>query len=92
MTQGQMRLGGMTPAGMLYNLPTTFYITKIVELENLLTFFCYHDDTTGKELVWESEKYISIDGMSIQLHDSPSHRNNWCTFTIRPLTIFEDDK
>jgi len=91
MNQGCMRLGGMTPAECCYDLPTTFHISKILESENLLTFFCNHNDFTGKELVWESKESIRIDGRSIPLHCSPSYRTSWCTFTIRPLTLFEDN-
>ncbi len=89
MIQATMRLGGMTPAEHHCELPAVFHISRILEHGNLLTFFCNHNDVTGKKLIWESEDSICIDGKQILLQCSPSYRANWCTFTIRPLTIFE---
>lgn len=91
MVSAEMRLGGMTPAAAVYELPKTFHITKILEQDNLLIFFCYHNDAAGKELVWVAKEHICIDGKTIPLHYSPSWRANWCTFTIRPLDIFENE-
>lgn len=90
MTLATMRLGGMTPAEHHCELPAVFHISRILEHGNLLTFFCNHNDRTGKVLVWASEDIIVIDDKCIRLNNSPSYRTSWCTFTIRPLTIFEN--
>lgn len=77
-----MRLGGMTPARALYELPATFKVSKVLFDEDHVTFFCNHNEENGDVLQWTSLNKIEVRGRQYDLTISPSHRTSWCTFTI----------
>ena len=79
---GEMRLGGMQPTNIHYDLPATFHITHTTQHHDYTTFFCDHHNTTGEPLTWVTQNTINIQGQNIPLQITPSHRTQWNTFTI----------
>ena len=82
--QGKMRLGGMQPAEITCELPCVFEVLNSIEKDTYTIFFAKMIDTMGEgEIIWWSQKIISINGKIRNLTVDPSCRKLWYTFTVR---------
>jgi len=44
--------------------------------------FCRHNEKKGEVLTWLTQNTILFNGNEYELKYQPSHRTNWCIFTI----------
>lgn len=79
---GEMRLGGMVPAVISHTLPVKFKILETLAVEDHITIFTKLDPSDDGDLLWVEPDLIILDEYEYRLLYKPSHRRNWCTFTI----------
>lgn len=80
---GNLRFGGMHPAMMTESLPSIYYISSSMKLNDTNTIYlCCHNDKKGERLIWIDSDHVVINGKKHRLRLDPSYRNHWTTFSI----------